>query len=280
MHTQDGIIAKLKEYDAYIDNELPDYIIVMLANKKTMLQIKNDLQLFLGNNTEQFTDWLQRVLSSPELLEEPDGSEEVDKRKNQVEVSDEEDDTKPKVVKLPGGKEKKSTNDVIELHIQESQADSLMSHEREGEVPKSHDDGRRSERDKEGQRSRLTLRKKTHRVQVSLSLSCTHAHTRPCIHSTQPHTFAHAHTHILTAPTCAHIHTQSSHPHTQPDSTRDQDLRAFIAQRREERIKHHHGDNRGRYDDESEESEEEETEKVSTSLPSVVKILKRWVSLH
>ncbi len=69
---QDGIIAKLKQYNAYIDNELPDYIIVMLANKKTMLQIKNDLQLFLGNNTDAFSDWLQRVASTPELLDELD----------------------------------------------------------------------------------------------------------------------------------------------------------------------------------------------------------------
>lgn len=39
------------------DNELPDYIMVMLANKKTMNQISTDLQLFLGENTDQFIDW-------------------------------------------------------------------------------------------------------------------------------------------------------------------------------------------------------------------------------
>lgn len=69
-HTQDGIIAKLKQYDAYIDNELPDYIIVMLANKKSMLQVKNDLQLFLGSNTDAFTDWLQKAMSVPDFLDE------------------------------------------------------------------------------------------------------------------------------------------------------------------------------------------------------------------
>ncbi len=47
----------------------------MLANKKTMLQIKNDLQLFLGNNTDAFSDWLQRVASTPELLEDTDEGE-------------------------------------------------------------------------------------------------------------------------------------------------------------------------------------------------------------
>lgn len=69
-HNQDGIIAKLKQYDAYIDNELPDYIIVMLANKKSMLQVKNDLQLFLGSNTNAFTDWLQKAMSIPDFLDE------------------------------------------------------------------------------------------------------------------------------------------------------------------------------------------------------------------
>lgn len=31
---------------------------VMIANKKTIQQIANDLQLFLGDNTETFTHWL------------------------------------------------------------------------------------------------------------------------------------------------------------------------------------------------------------------------------
>ena len=42
---------------AFSDNELPDYIMVMVANKKTIQQIHTDLQLFLGDNTEQFVEW-------------------------------------------------------------------------------------------------------------------------------------------------------------------------------------------------------------------------------
>ena len=53
----------------------------MLANKKTLLQINNDLQLFLGKNTEQFTQWLQKVISSPELLDEP--KEELEESKEE-----------------------------------------------------------------------------------------------------------------------------------------------------------------------------------------------------
>ncbi len=65
---------------------------------------------------------------------------------------------------------------------------------------------------------------------------------------------------------------------SQPDSTRGQDLRAFIAQRREERNKKGRGGRHGHYDDESESSEEEK-EAVSTSLSSVVKIMKQCVCL-
>lgn len=80
-------------------------------------------------------------------------------------------DSKPRVITLPGTKDKKSTSEFIELHIQESQVDSLMSHDSlEGEAPKPHSDARKTDRlgnDREGQRSRLPSRKKTRSVQVS-----------------------------------------------------------------------------------------------------------------
>lgn len=39
------------------DEELPDYIMVMVANKKNAQQMADDLSLFLGNNTIKFTVW-------------------------------------------------------------------------------------------------------------------------------------------------------------------------------------------------------------------------------
>ncbi|XP_033503739.1 zinc finger CCCH domain-containing protein 14 isoform X2 [Epinephelus lanceolatus] len=57
-----AIKGKLQELGAYIDEELPDYIMVMVANKKTSQQMADDLSLFLGNNTSKFTAWLQGVL--------------------------------------------------------------------------------------------------------------------------------------------------------------------------------------------------------------------------
>lgn len=57
-----AIKGKLQELGAYIDEDLPDYIMVMVANKKTSHQMTDDLSLFLGNNTVKFTTWLQGVL--------------------------------------------------------------------------------------------------------------------------------------------------------------------------------------------------------------------------
>ncbi|XP_048842170.1 zinc finger CCCH domain-containing protein 14 isoform X2 [Brienomyrus brachyistius] len=57
-----AIKGKLQELGAYVDEELPDYIMVMVANKKNAQQMAEDLSLFLGNNTLKFTVWLHGVL--------------------------------------------------------------------------------------------------------------------------------------------------------------------------------------------------------------------------
>nr|XP_002740449.1 PREDICTED: zinc finger CCCH domain-containing protein 14-like [Saccoglossus kowalevskii] len=57
-----AIKNKLVDLGAYVDDELPDYIMVMIANKKSQQQMTDDLSLFLGNNTDKFTDWLHGVL--------------------------------------------------------------------------------------------------------------------------------------------------------------------------------------------------------------------------
>uniref|UniRef100_A0A9J7ZUD5 Zinc finger CCCH domain-containing protein 14 n=1 Tax=Cyprinus carpio carpio TaxID=630221 RepID=A0A9J7ZUD5_CYPCA len=57
-----AIKGKLQELGAYVDEELPDYIMVMVANKKNPKQMADDLSLFLGNNTITFTVWLHGVL--------------------------------------------------------------------------------------------------------------------------------------------------------------------------------------------------------------------------
>ncbi|KAK2160590.1 hypothetical protein NP493_1638g00001 [Ridgeia piscesae] len=63
-----AIKAKLVELGAYVDDELPDYIMVMVANKKTCSQMTDDLSLFLGNNTTKFTAWLSALLEKLQTI--------------------------------------------------------------------------------------------------------------------------------------------------------------------------------------------------------------------
>ncbi|XP_052863486.1 serine/arginine repetitive matrix protein 1 [Anopheles cruzii] len=46
----------------FIDDELPDYVMIMVANKRSRQQMVDDLSLFLGAQTEVFVNWLHQVL--------------------------------------------------------------------------------------------------------------------------------------------------------------------------------------------------------------------------
>lgn len=65
-HSQSAVKAKLIELGSgtagYIDDELPDYVMIMVANKRSKEQMVGDLSLFLGKNTDIFVNWLHQVL--------------------------------------------------------------------------------------------------------------------------------------------------------------------------------------------------------------------------
>jgi zinc finger CCCH domain-containing protein 14 len=42
----------------YIDDELPDYVMIMVANKRDKDQMKKDLNLFLGSNTGELKNFV------------------------------------------------------------------------------------------------------------------------------------------------------------------------------------------------------------------------------
>ena len=58
-----AIKVKLAELGNDVYEELPDYIMVMVANKKSEEQMTEDLTLFLGDSAYQFTSWLHIILS-------------------------------------------------------------------------------------------------------------------------------------------------------------------------------------------------------------------------
>jgi len=95
-----AIKAKLIELEAYVDDELPDYIMVMVANNRTKTQMEEDLGLFLNNNTTAFTNWLHAVLEKLKKVTLEEVTKKEVKKKKVKKVSE-----KP-VKKVKDGKEK------------------------------------------------------------------------------------------------------------------------------------------------------------------------------
>jgi len=53
-----AIVKKLTEMDKLDDGELPDYILVMVNNRRDKRDMEHDLNLFLGDDTQKFINWL------------------------------------------------------------------------------------------------------------------------------------------------------------------------------------------------------------------------------
>ncbi|KAF5282079.1 hypothetical protein FQA39_LY00604 [Lamprigera yunnana] len=101
-----AIKAKLMELGCYVDDELPDYIMVMVANKRTTSQMNEDLQLFLTTKTATFVDWLQIVLKKLKeiTVTNPEIYKRVTKRTSEDDIP-----TKPKKEKKEKPKSSKKS---------------------------------------------------------------------------------------------------------------------------------------------------------------------------
>ncbi|KAJ2951549.1 hypothetical protein O0L34_g13698 [Tuta absoluta] len=89
-----AIKAKLTELGCYVDDELPDYVMVMVANKRTRAQMEEDLQLFLGDNTELFVNWLHQVLKKLQEVTVPAPKEPEKVKEKKEKKSKDKDKTK------------------------------------------------------------------------------------------------------------------------------------------------------------------------------------------
>ncbi|EDW66816.1 zinc finger CCCH domain-containing protein 14 isoform X1 [Drosophila virilis] len=91
----------------FIDDELPDYVMVMVANKRTKQQMNAELNLFLGDQTDLFVTWLHEVLQKLQEVTLPASSAGSKKRKSrQAEAPKAKDKDKDKD-KDKRGKDKK-----------------------------------------------------------------------------------------------------------------------------------------------------------------------------
>ncbi|XP_034238752.1 zinc finger CCCH domain-containing protein 14 [Thrips palmi] len=94
-----AIKAKLMELGAYVDDELPDYIMVMVANKRSRQQMEDDLQLFLGDSTSTFTAWLHTVLNKLQQVTVNNTELKKGSEKKRPSIDDEKKDKRKKLKK-------------------------------------------------------------------------------------------------------------------------------------------------------------------------------------
>ncbi|XP_032593641.1 zinc finger CCCH domain-containing protein 14 isoform X2 [Drosophila grimshawi] len=70
----------------FIDDELPDYVMVMVANKRTKQQMNAELNLFLGDQTDLFVTWLHEVLQKLQEVTLPASAGSKKRKSRQAEA--------------------------------------------------------------------------------------------------------------------------------------------------------------------------------------------------
>ncbi|KAM8705690.1 hypothetical protein ACLKA7_010054 [Drosophila subpalustris] len=114
----------------FIDDELPDYVMVMVANKRTKQQMNAELNLFLGDQTDLFVTWLHEVLQKLQEVTLPAPSAASKRRKSrQSEAPKTKDKDKEKDKKNRDKRDKrahrKSGDDVLHSEATTRSADTL-----------------------------------------------------------------------------------------------------------------------------------------------------------
>merc|ERR1712194_417745 len=92
-----AVKEKLASMDCLIDDDLPNYIMIMMANRKTKKEMTEALTLFLNDRTEEFTTWLYQMLDNirkrrekqKESDDKPEKAKENNNEKDEVKGHDE-----------------------------------------------------------------------------------------------------------------------------------------------------------------------------------------------
>lgn len=98
----------------YIDDELPDYVMIMVANKRSKQQMTEDLNLFLGSNTDPFVGWLHQVLQKLQEVTLPPTTASTSSAAKRKTSASESNDKKKKDKKLKRSHKTKSIENVDE----------------------------------------------------------------------------------------------------------------------------------------------------------------------
>ena len=81
LYIKEEIKAKLIELEAYMMDDLPDFIMVTVANNRNKEQMEDDLGVFLSNNTSAFINWLHAVWEKLKKVTLEEVSKKTDTKK-------------------------------------------------------------------------------------------------------------------------------------------------------------------------------------------------------
>ncbi|CAG9540509.1 unnamed protein product [Cercopithifilaria johnstoni] len=156
-----AIKAKLEELGVYVDEELPDYIMVMIANKKEKTQMKEDLLLFLGKNSEKFVDWLFDIFERLQLASVPNAVQELNDSKRK----DNESSGHRKDLENANKREKEKTMDKKKKQESSGSKSALKEHEKkEKERQRGVKEPERRENEKRTGIAKVVKSKPSHRT--------------------------------------------------------------------------------------------------------------------
>ncbi|CAB3396796.1 unnamed protein product [Caenorhabditis bovis] len=142
-----AIRAKLEELGVYVDDELPDYIMVMIANKKEQKQMKEDLALFIGKNTNKFVDWLFELFNrlesasgkQPEKSSQPVKNKEDEEKRKKEEEQKKKDAEKKKISEEKSRREREERDKEREKERERERAKQRNEKEKEKEKHRKHE---------------------------------------------------------------------------------------------------------------------------------------------
>ncbi|XP_065315070.1 zinc finger CCCH domain-containing protein 14-like isoform X2 [Gordionus sp. m RMFG-2023] len=119
------IKSKLTDLDVYVDEELIDYITVLLINKKNAKQMIEDLNLFLNEHSETFVKWLFKTCENLQSLNHDEKKHEKHKESRSQKYKEKREDN-----------EKLKKNETI-MHSRKTQHST--AHKRKSDVDSSYD---------------------------------------------------------------------------------------------------------------------------------------------
>ncbi|VDO91401.1 unnamed protein product [Heligmosomoides polygyrus] len=174
-----AIKAKLEELGVYVDDELPEYIMVMIANKKEKNQMKDDLNLFLGKCTNKFVEWLfdlfERLQTVGSKTESHAQAEKPTKGsgKEHVKEKDRKKDVESSHASTSKKDDRKGANEASSRHAdaESKKRDAEKEKEREKEREREREKTRQAEKAKEKEhmeRAKEAERQRDERVEVSV----------------------------------------------------------------------------------------------------------------